>query len=44
MKNQSHETPATKKLPVEDLKKVIGGIRPRDIDVEDSKNNKVHVS
>jgi hypothetical protein len=43
MKNVNEETPNPKKLTVEDLKKVIGGVRPRVIDVEDSKGNKVHV-
>jgi hypothetical protein len=44
MKNGNQETPAPKKLTVDDLKKVIGGTaRPNAIDAEDSKGNKVHV-
>ena len=44
MKNGNNETSALKKLTVEDLKKVLGGFAPRDIEAEDSKGNKVRVS
>ena len=44
MKNTNgNETPIAKKLTIDDLKQVIGGVRPRAIDAEDSKGNKVHV-
>lgn len=42
--HQWNENASPKKLTVDDLKKVVGGLaRPRDISAEDSKGNKVVV-